>query len=123
LTDNTTLPVARFLETLEIVFREGTHLAYSWKRVFSQPIDAAWVRRLDASPQRAEMLEAFVSRFGRMQDFRRSVASDRGGLYPSDPPGLSPAARARGGCGGRWTAPWLRFRAVLLALRRASFCS
>jgi hypothetical protein len=68
LTDNTTLPVARFLETMEIVFREGTHLAYSWGRVFSQPIDAAWVCRLDASPQDAEMLEAFVSRFGRMQD-------------------------------------------------------
>jgi hypothetical protein len=62
------LPVARFLQTLEIVFREGTHLHYSWGRVFSQSIDAAWVRGLDDDPLRAEALEAFVSRFGRMQD-------------------------------------------------------
>jgi hypothetical protein len=62
------LPVGRFLETLEIVFREGAHLAYSWQRVYSQPIDSAWVRGLATNPEHAETLEAFVSRFGRMQD-------------------------------------------------------
>jgi hypothetical protein len=56
------------LETLEIVLREGAHLHYSRGRAFSQSIDAAWVRSLDANPQSAEALEAFVSRFGRMQD-------------------------------------------------------
>lgn len=62
------LPVDRFLQTLEIVYREGLHLSYSWGRVYSQPIDAAWVKGLDTRPEIAEQLEAFVSRFGRMQD-------------------------------------------------------
>jgi len=62
------LPVDRFLQTLEIVYREGLHLCYSWGRVYSQPIDAAWVKSLDTRPEIAEQLEAFVSRFGRMQD-------------------------------------------------------
>lgn len=68
MTQKDTLPVARFLETLEIVYREASHLAYSWSKLYSRPIDAAWVRGLEAEPQLAETLEAFVSRFGRMQD-------------------------------------------------------
>lgn len=62
------LPVDRLLGTLEIVFREGNHLAYSWSRLYSQPIDADWVEGLEDHPELAERLEAFVSRFGRMQD-------------------------------------------------------
>lgn len=62
------LPVDRFLDTLEIVSREGRHLSYSWSRLYSQLIDAAWVRGLESTPELAEQLEAFVSRFGRMQD-------------------------------------------------------
>lgn len=62
------LPQDRFLHTLEIVFREGKHLAYSWDRLYSQPIDLAWVSELEDRPELAERLEAFVSRFGRMQD-------------------------------------------------------
>ncbi len=62
------LPVDRFLQTLEIVYREGSHLSYSWGRVYSQPIDTSWVKDLDTRPEVAEQLEAFVSRFGRMQD-------------------------------------------------------
>jgi hypothetical protein len=50
------------------VAREGRHLNYSWGRLFSQSIDANWVGRLEAEPELAERLEAFVSRFGRMQD-------------------------------------------------------
>lgn len=65
---NNSLPVDRFLWTLDIVAREGVHLSYSWGRLFSQPIDAAWVRGLEGRPELAECLEAFVSRFGRMQD-------------------------------------------------------
>ena len=61
-------PRDRFLATLEIVFREGQHLRYSWHRLFDQTIDADWVARLDQNPEQAERLEAFVSRFGRMQD-------------------------------------------------------
>lgn len=62
------LPVGRFLQTLEIVAREGKHLSYSWHSLFSQTIDAEWVRNLEHAPEIAERLEAFVSRFGRMQD-------------------------------------------------------
>jgi len=61
-------PVQRFLHTLQVVAREGRHLRYSWGRLFSQTIDADWVGRLEAEPELAERLEAFVSRFGRMQD-------------------------------------------------------
>lgn len=63
-----TLPLARFLDTLEIVRREAVHLAYSWRRLCEQPIDAGWVASLDAQPELAERLEAFVSRYGRLQD-------------------------------------------------------
>lgn len=64
----TGLPVERFLQTLEIVAREGKHLSYSWNSLFSQTIDAEWVRNLEHAPEIAERLEAFVSRFGRIQD-------------------------------------------------------
>lgn len=64
----TGLPVERFLQTLEIVAREGKHLSYSWNSLFSQTIEAEWVRNLEQDPGCAERLEAFVSRFGRMQD-------------------------------------------------------
>jgi hypothetical protein len=62
------LPTTRFLQTLEVVALEGKHLPYSWQRLFSQPVDLAWVRNLEQAPEIAERLEAFVSRFGRMQD-------------------------------------------------------
>lgn len=62
------LPIARFLQILEIVAREGKHLLYSWNSLFSQAIDVEWVDNLEHDPVRAERLEAFVSRFGRMQD-------------------------------------------------------
>jgi len=62
------LEVDRFLQTLEIVSREGKHLSYSWQRLFSESIDADWVRGLETKPELAERLEAFVSRFGRLQD-------------------------------------------------------
>ena len=62
------LPVARFLDTLEIVAKEGKHLSYSWNSLFNQSIDMEWVVGLEQNPRRAEQLEAFVSRFGRMQD-------------------------------------------------------
>lgn len=62
------LPVDRFLDTLNIVSREGRHLAYSWRRLYQEDISETWVRELEARPDIAERLEAFVSRFARMQD-------------------------------------------------------
>lgn len=66
--DNELLPRTRFLATLELVRHEGKHLAYSLRRVFSESIDGAWVKALEQRPEQAERLEAFVSRYGRMQD-------------------------------------------------------
>ncbi len=65
---NKVLPVDRFLHTLDIVSHEGRHLAYSWGRLDACAITADWVRGLESAPEIAERLEAFVSRFGRMQD-------------------------------------------------------
>lgn len=58
----------RFLATLEIVQREGQHLLYSQQRLFGMCIDAQWVINLESRPEIAERLEAFVSRYSRMQD-------------------------------------------------------
>lgn len=67
---NTLLPVERFMATLKIVRREGDHLSYSWRSLFDESglITHAWVEMLDERPEEAVQLEAFVSRFGRMQD-------------------------------------------------------
>lgn len=62
------LPLDRFLDTLNIVAREGQHLAYSREKLFNEHIDAAWVAALAEAPELAERLEAFVSRYSRMQD-------------------------------------------------------
>lgn len=62
-------PLERFLSTLDIVHREGTHLLWSLQRLFGAGApNADWVRALESRPEDAERLEAFVSRFGRMQD-------------------------------------------------------
>ncbi|MGP9768304.1 hypothetical protein ACT3UM_21530 [Halomonas sp. AOP13-D3-9] len=67
---NGLLPVERFTTTLKIVKREGGHLAYSWGSLFAEDrsITHTWVDLLDEQPEEAVKLEAFVSRFGRMQD-------------------------------------------------------
>jgi len=62
------LPLARFVHTLEIVAKEGKHLLYSWNSLFNQTINVEWVVGLEQNLGCAEQLEAFVSRFGRMQD-------------------------------------------------------
>ena len=62
------LPLDRFIATLAIVQKEGSHLSYSWHRIFAHEIDNKWVQALDLQPEIAEQLEAFTSRFGRMQD-------------------------------------------------------
>ncbi|CAM3605643.1 hypothetical protein [Halomonas lysinitropha] len=64
------LPIERFLWSLDIVEREGRHLRYSWETLFGSGnvLDSDWVAGLDQHPEEAVRLEAFVSRFGRMQD-------------------------------------------------------
>jgi len=62
------LRLERFLDTLEVVKREGDHLCFSYGRVFDEPVNEERIGQLEQSPEDAERLEAFVSRFGRMQD-------------------------------------------------------
>jgi uncharacterized protein with HEPN domain len=58
----------RCLDTLAIVYLEGRVLQYSLKKLHACRIDAKWVESLKEDMDAAESLEAFVSRFGRMQD-------------------------------------------------------
>jgi len=81
------LPVTRFLQTLEIVAKEGGRPAYSWKSLFSQSVDFEWVARLEQAPARAEQLEAFMSRFGRMQDAMAEKLFSRWLLALAEVPG------------------------------------
>lgn len=59
---------ARLLFLLEIAAREGRHLTSTSRRLFSKTIDTDWVRALDSDPEESERLDAFVARFGRLQD-------------------------------------------------------
>lgn len=53
---------------LDTVQREQAHLLLTTTRLFAGKIDAAWVKALEAHPDLAERLDAFVARFARMQD-------------------------------------------------------
>ncbi|MBK1692964.1 hypothetical protein [Ectothiorhodospira mobilis] len=59
---------ARLLATLRVVHKESVHLEWSRKRLFDETIDKKWVEMLEQRPELAERLEAFVSRYARMQD-------------------------------------------------------
>ena len=56
------------LLALDLANKKAKHLRYSQTTLFALPIDLAWVQRLDAHPDLAEKVEAFVSRFSRLQD-------------------------------------------------------
>ncbi len=52
------------------VARKGAgHLRYTQSTMFSETIDVTWVERLESDEEKAEKIDAFVSRFGRLQDF------------------------------------------------------
>ncbi len=87
MTSTLNLPVARFLQTLEIVAKEGRHLTYSWIRLFNQIIDVDWVDNLEKNADCAEQMEAFVSRFGRMQDTMADKLFPRWLLALAETPG------------------------------------
>ena len=56
------------LQSLDLAYKEAEHLRYSQSTLFALPIDLAWVKSLSSQPALAEKVEAFVSRFGRLQD-------------------------------------------------------
>jgi hypothetical protein len=53
---------------LDLAEREAVHLRYTYDTLFSEPIDRAWVKNLDNREDLAEKIDAFVGRFGRLQD-------------------------------------------------------
>ena len=53
---------------LDLARKEAKHLRYSQTTLFALPIDLDWVQNLSHQPEVAEKVEAFVSRFGRLQD-------------------------------------------------------
>ena len=59
---------ANALLALDLAERESRQLEYTLQTLFGQPIDQDWVNRLPDHPERAEKIDAFVSRFGRLQD-------------------------------------------------------
>lgn len=56
------------LLALELAEKEVTHLAYTHRTLFEQPIDLQWVKDLAKREDIAEKIDAFVSRFGRLHD-------------------------------------------------------
>ena len=56
------------LLALDLARKEAAHLQYTHRTLFAQPIDADWVRQLTRRDDMAEKIDAFVSRFGRLQD-------------------------------------------------------
>jgi hypothetical protein len=53
---------------LELAKKEMAHLAYTHKTLFAQAIDLQWVQSLSEREDLSEKIDAFVSRFGRLQD-------------------------------------------------------
>lgn len=57
------------LLALELAERQQAHLAYTYRTLFAQSIDMNWVRSLPEREDLAEKVDAFVGRFGRLQDY------------------------------------------------------
>jgi hypothetical protein len=53
---------------LELAQKEVVHLTYTYNSLFFQPIDLEWVESLNEQEELSEKVDAFVSRFGRLQD-------------------------------------------------------
>ena len=56
------------LLALELAEKEVAHLAYTHRTLFEQNIDLQWVQSLASREDLAEKIDAFVARFGRLQD-------------------------------------------------------
>jgi hypothetical protein len=53
---------------LDLAERAVSHLRYSYQTLYEHSIDQAWVEQLASREDLAEKIDAFVSRFGRLQD-------------------------------------------------------
>lgn len=103
---NKITPIDRLLHTLGIVAKEAKHLEWIRTRLFEQNIDAAWVATLATNPELAERLEAFVSRYGRLQDTIADKLLPRWLLALAEQPGRATRCcrRCRRVAGGQATA-------------------
>ena len=57
-----------FARSWRTVCREAAGLQDVADRLFDQPLDAAWLTRLEADKTLADRIESFVARYGRLQD-------------------------------------------------------
>ena len=53
---------------LDLAERESAHLGYTCNTLYAEVIDLAWVKALAEREDLAEKIDAFVARFGRLQD-------------------------------------------------------
>lgn len=53
---------------LDLAERESAHLRYTYRTLYAEPIDLAWVKALAKREDQAEKIDAFIGRFGRLQD-------------------------------------------------------
>jgi hypothetical protein len=53
---------------LELAQKETKHLTYTHQTLFNQPIDFTWVELVAECEDLSEKIDAFVSRFSRLQD-------------------------------------------------------
>ena len=53
---------------IRIAAKEAKHLLYTTTRLTALSIDLAWIENLEDNEERSEWLDAFVSRYGRLQD-------------------------------------------------------
>jgi len=56
------------LLALDLARKEAVHLAYTHRTLFAEAIDLQWVGALTVREDLAEKIDAFVGRFGRLQD-------------------------------------------------------
>ncbi len=60
--------VPPLIQSLTLARKEAEHLRYSQRSLFAMAIDLTWVEALSGQPAMAEKVEAFGSRFSRLQD-------------------------------------------------------
>lgn len=60
--------IERLWALCRMVEKECEHLAYSTKQVFSEPFTAETAQKMDREPEFAVRVEAYVSRYRRLQD-------------------------------------------------------
>ena len=58
----------RYLFLLEVCYKEAMLLEGTVQRLFIESINNEWVKALEHAPELAERVDAFVARFGRLQD-------------------------------------------------------